>query len=546
MAGSAQHILNPQHVMQAAHKALDQGLYDECLHIVESLLKHDPADPEAMLLAGIATYYAGRHNEALTYFVPLLDLIPDYTEVHYFAANCYLKTTQYENALTHFYEAYRLDPENMVEALLGIGLTFAGSKDFGNAKKNFLKALKAAPSMPNLWFEYGNFLRNFGKIEEAQKIHTLAALKEEGFLPSAHLNNVYNLAQYLVLSGDYDGAEKLFEVILTECPDEPNSIWSLGEIAALNGDFETAFFLFESRWEIGGGHPTKRHPVFLPQDEFCGQSLENKTLLIMDEQGLGDFLLFATCIQDAIDQAKHVVIETPVKLVSLMRRSFPMATIMPVQEISSDPYKRYYGYDWLDQAPPFDYYCGIASLPKIFRKKLSDFGSGTYLKADEERVALWKKQLQSLGKGKKIGLCYRGGMSQGTRIKYYTQIDEWKGVFTDEDTLVNLVYDIRPDEVTQFESATGHKLHTFEGLDLFNDLENTAALVKNLDLVIAIGSANIELAGALGTRSVRLTPIPDWTLLGTNARPWFTKQEILLKKYFDTWPQVMGQLKEYL
>lgn len=546
MAGNAQHILNPQHVLKAAHKALDQGLYDECLHIVEGLLTGASPDPEATLLAGVATYYSGHHKEALAYFVPLLNLIPDYTEVHYFAANCYLKTEQYDKSLIHFHEAHRLDPTNMVDALLGMGLAYAGLKDFGNAKKHFLTALKTAPSMPNLWFEYGNFLRTFGKIEEAQKIHTLAALKEEGFLPTAHLNNVYNLGQYLIMAGDYEGAEKLFEQVLTECPDEPNSIWCLGEIASLTGDFETAFYLFESRWEIGGGHPTKRHQAFVAQDEYCGQPLENKTLLIMDEQGLGDFVLYATCIQSAIDQAKHVVIETPVKMVSLMRRSFPDATIMPVQEIKSDPYKRFYGYDWLDQAPAFDFYCGVGSLPKIFRKKLTDFCDGNYLKADPERVTMWKKQLETLGEGLKIGLCYRGGISEGTRTKSYSQIEDWQDVFGPEHKLVNLVYDAKDEELDRFEKVTGHKLHHFEGLDLFDDMENTAALISNLDLVISVASTNVELAGALGTKVVRLTSLPDWTLLGTHERPWFASQEIIGKKYFDTWPQVMGQLKNYL
>lgn len=546
MVGNAQHILNPQHVLKAAHKALDQGLYDDCLNIVEGLLGNASPEPEAMLLAGISTYYAGRHQDALGYFSPLLLLIPDYTEVHYFAANCYLKTSDYQKALTHFHEAYRLDPENMTDALAGIGLTYAGLNDFGNAKKYFVKALKTAPSHPNLWFEYGNFLRRSGKTEEAQKIHTLAALKEDGFLPTAELNNLYNLAQYLIFAEDYDGAEKLFEQVLTACPDEPNSIWSLGEIAAHIGDFETAFFLFESRWEIGGGHPTKRNKVFLPQDEFCGQSLEDKTLLIMDEQGLGDFLLHATCIQDAIDQAKHVVIETPQKLVTLMRRSFPKATIMPVQEIKSDPYKRYYGYDWLDQAPAFDYYCGIASLPKIFRKSLSDFGDGVYLKPDAERVSMWKDQLETLGKGLKIGVCFRGGISEGTRIKSYTQIEDWKDIFSPEHKLINLVYDLKHEELEKFKSLTGHDLHHFQGLDLYDDMENTAALIASLDLVISVASTNVELAGALGTKTLRLTSTPDWTMLGTKERPWFSSQEILPKKYFDTWSQVMGQIKEHL
>jgi hypothetical protein len=94
-------------------------------------------------------------------------------------------------------------------------------------------------------------------------------------------------------------------------------------------------------------------------------------------------------------------------------------------------------------------------------------------------------------------------------------------------TLVNLQYGDVEAEMRAAEAAWGREILRWPGLDLRDDLEETAALCAALDLAVAVPTAACELAAALGAPVWRLTPPGDWTLLGTAARPWFPSQRII-------------------
>jgi hypothetical protein len=57
--------------------------------------------------------------------------------------------------------------------------------------------------------------------------------------------------------------------------------------------------------------------------------LRDKRLLVYAEQGLGDQIMFASCLPDLLPQVGGCVVECAPRLVPIFRRSFPAARIEP-------------------------------------------------------------------------------------------------------------------------------------------------------------------------------------------------------------------------
>ena len=69
---------------------------------------------------------------------------------------------------------------------------------------------------------------------------------------------------------------------------------------------------------------------------------------------------------------------------------------------------------------------------------------------------------------------------------------------------INLQYEDYCDDIGLMKNK-GLEIHHFSEIDLKNDIDSLAALMKNLDLVISPCTAVIELAGALGLKGFMLS-----------------------------------------
>ena len=73
---------------------------------------------------------------------------------------------------------------------------------------------------------------------------------------------------------------------------------------------------------------------------------------------------------------------------------------------------------------------------------------------------------------------------------------------------------------------------------------DTAALIANLDLVVASDSMNAHLAGALGRPAfVALRKIPDWRwLLGRDDCPWYPTARLFRQTTDGDWRDVFTRI----
>ncbi|HRQ81833.1 MAG TPA: hypothetical protein PKZ97_12015 [Azospirillaceae bacterium] len=249
-----------------------------------------------------------------------------------------------------------------------------------------------------------------------------------------------------------------------------------------------------------------------------GEPLAGKRLLVWREQGVGDEILFSSCLKELIGAGAETVVRCDRRLVSLFSRSFPSIRFIP---------------DGQEITLRFDYHTPMGSLPGLTRRTLANFasvGTAAWLRPDETTAAAWRRRLAALPRGLMVGIAWKSGLVASEREATYTALVDWLPLFKMANiNLINLQYGQCEEEIRQVEEQYGVSIWRWNDLDLKDDFEQTAALVSELDLIICPATAVGELAGALGGCVWRLGA-RDWTFLGAAVRPWFSSQRPILPK----------------
>ncbi|RMH18491.1 MAG: tetratricopeptide repeat protein, partial [Gammaproteobacteria bacterium] len=245
------------------------------------------------------------------------------------------------------------------------------------------------------------------------------------------------------------------------------------------------------------------------------QDIEGKTLLVTAEQGLGDEILFATCLPELQKSGARISLECDERLHPVFRRSFP-----DIQLLRRDD-----GASYLCDA---DYFIPSGSLPILYRQRHEDFpGRLRVLETDITKRQYWKKRLAGLSDKPKVGVMWKSSITGKKRSFSNTNIQNWLPVLSLKGIdYINLQYSDADNDIEWLQTRHNIKLHKFEELDLYNDIDGQLALIDELDLVISICSCVYDFSGALGKETWLLLYRAEWITLGTGKIPWFPSVRI--------------------
>jgi ADP-heptose:LPS heptosyltransferase len=257
--------------------------------------------------------------------------------------------------------------------------------------------------------------------------------------------------------------------------------------------------------------------------------MNDQVLLVHSEQGLGDAILFASCLPELQSRCAKVIVETPVRLARLFRRSFPWADVVGHEQTDNSS-------GWLGSHASVQRQIPIGSLPFHFRKTNEDFPSRAgYLLADPQAVADWRCKISD-GQRRTIGISWRGGLALTAKFQRSLELETLaRALATMDVALVNLQYGETDSEIQQLAKATGIELHP--GLSGLADLDDLAALTSACDGVITVCSTLAHLAGALGMPGLVLVPtIANWRYgAGGTRSVWYPNLELARQSAEGDW-----------
>jgi tetratricopeptide (TPR) repeat protein len=496
------------------------------------VLSAQPDCLDALYLLGTLTSQTGRLVEAIGLLQQTLQYDAQRPEVHYNLANALRKAENREQAEQHYRRAIELFPEFSL-AHLNLGATLDELGRAAEALESYTRAAEIDPELAEAHHNRGSVLVEMGRLDEAVVAYQRAVELKPDYT-EAHAR----LGGTLRALGQLDEAKASYDVALRLRPDDADTRVNRAMLLLQQGQFGEGWGEYEWRWGAADG-PRPRS-TSLPT--WNGESLTGKTLLVWGEQGIGDEIMFASCVGEVAAMARHCILECSPRLVSLLARSLPEAIV--VAPGTTPGGER----GVVDERA--DVQIAAGSLPRLLRKALDSFPRRDhFLVADPLRCQQWRAWLAELGPGLNVGISWRSGSDGPDRGQRTIDLALWHDLIATEGArFVNLQNGDVESEIAEFQQATGLNIYRWADDDDVDEFDELAARVASLDLVISVANATVHLAGGLGVDTWTLTPMaPSWRwLAGTSTSPWYPRMSVYSQARRDDWQGVLGDVRQRL
>jgi Flp pilus assembly protein TadD len=472
---------------------------------------------------GFQLHLRNQAAEAEPYYRRAVALAPDFKEAWMNLGLAILMQKRPDEALLCQREALRLDPDS-ADAQNNLGMVHYAKGNIAEAENCFRAALRLRSDHANATLNLGSTRQTLNHVEDAEALfrHAMTLGVDTARAKS-------NLSLALMEQGRPDEAEDYLREALAERPDYAEARANLSLALLTMGRLEEGFRHYESRWAVeamGGPAPD------LAQPRWTGQALNGETVLLYAEQGFGDVLQFCRYAPLVAAARGRVVLVVPRALRRLMTTLDGVAELLTEED---------------DVLPPFDYHCPLLSLPFAFGTRLDTIPAPVrYLCGDP---APWKGFLDGLP-GLKVGLVWAGKSRTGQphavaidRRRSMRLTDMMKLLNVEGCSFVSLQLGL---PAAQMEGLVDGALHDVS--HRLADWADTAGLIMGLDLVIAVDTAVVHLAGALGKpvwMPNRLDSCWRW-LRDRDDSPWYPTLRQFRQTRRGDWAEVIGRVSQAL
>ncbi len=453
---------------------------DEALEVITKSININKDDFVSQNNAGLIYMHMQKNELAEKKFLKSIELNSNYIPAYSNLGRCYDNMNLQHKSYIFYKKAFTLNPNSFI-ILNNLAGHYLDNGNYEKSLKYYLKASKINPL----------------------DLTVLSNISKSYFLLDQYNLSIEYIKRCLKKDPTNDEYTKTYSLILFKLQ-EYEQAWSLNEgrlklseFNYINQNNKINKFLFKNK-EID----------------------KNDKILIIREQGIGDELLYATIYPNLIKNYKNVSIETDPKLISLFQNNleknrkifYPFGTFSRKEE----------------DLKKFNVVLYAGSLGNFFRKNISDFPKKKLLNCDKNTYESIKKKLSGIDDNIKIGISWKSfrkkksiGKLKSIDLKYFSPLFKLKNI-----TFINLQYGDVKNEIDEFNSHNNVKIHTINTVDIYNDMNSLAALLKNLDLFISNSNTTVHLAGTLGVETYLIKPMNHasfhyWNQPSKNT-PWYS------------------------
>ena len=480
---------NVKALIKAGFELHQKEELDDAENLYREALKLDTGNAEAYNLMGVLKLQKAEPEVAVDYILKAISIEPmDYFYETLFQA--YIRCGDYQGIIANEETVKNLFPQNF-SLLFDLALAFKTKHRNKEALKYYEKALHINPMSYDGWSNVANIYSEEGRAKDAISAMEIC----------------YNLR-----------------------PKDDDTAFFLGKDYFKANQYEKGFPLFEHRLskKVAFISQNKTLPKVVREDNcWKGENIKNKNVFVYYEAGYGDAIMYARYLPLLAKRCKKLTYMCHKELVPLYKVNEHLGidelvyTFIPNQELD------------------IDVHASLLSLPYLLGLKGDDifmFRDG-YILPDMDLVEEYRKKFFDNDKIK-VGIKWRGNTA------------------FDRDRVIpaELFNQLIKTENTQF-----YSFQTFEGsddvrklndvIDIGKDLidfSQTAAALRNLDLVICNDTSLVHLAGAM--------KIPCWVMLpynvdwrwGTDLSKcnWYESVKLFRQKTYGDWQSVFDQILE--
>jgi tetratricopeptide (TPR) repeat protein len=493
-----------------------EGRTEESLACHAEALRLRPGYPQALVNTAAAWLALGRFAEAERAARQAFELAPELPEAASNLAVALRKQGRLADAGRCLRETIHRFPR---QACLCINLAsvLLDGKQADEAEGWCRRALEIQPGSAEAYFNLGRALRRLDRSQEASEAYQSALAQRPDYAEAwAEMGRLH------LSERRHPEALACFDEALRRKPDLAAAHLDRAIVLLTAGNFAEGLQEYEWRMKY-----FDRPPRGLAYPPWRGEPLEGKTVLLFTEQGLGDTIQFVRYAEMVAARGARVIVEAQPRLTSLV------ATARGVDAVVSGE----------EELPRFDLAAPLLSLPRIF-------GTGSdrlparvpYLWAAPERVAAWRPRLEK-SKRVRAGLCWRGNPNHLDDRQRSTTL----AALEEPGRLAHV-------EWVSLQLGAGARREVEEAgwlrqvLPDDSDIEDLAAVMEILDVVVSVDSMPAHLAGALARPCLVLLPyMADWRWLREGRTSgWYPTLRLFRQKQPRDWSAPAAELAEAL
>lgn len=433
-----------------------------------------------------------------------------------------------------------------------------GKGDLARVDHLLWPALDQFSDMPQLWFYAGNLTFKTGKAALAAQCFEKCVQLDENPLVLANLGAAYRrlnqhenglaaLRQALDRDPNYEPAlvnygamyvnegnpnggipylERACELGRANGKLETGAEWNLGLLYLEAGRFAEGFDIYRNGYGAERlvrtyAYEGVAEPERLTHEHHAasvaGAQLRKPrpTLTVFGEQGIGDEIMFSTCINDAIAHY-DIVFECHPRLERLHRNStWARQLAAEDRPVRIYPTRKEQHISWpISEGIKADFKCPVGDLSAYYRRDAQSFRDAwkrtgpTYAYNLAERDS-YRAQLEAMAQGRPIiGLATHGGVMTTARQYRTLRTPDVEQLISKTDALfVGLDYDDMTPLVFHLHEKFGPgRYHWPTAIVQHWDFHHTAALLAATDLNVMVCQSAAHLSAGIGANTRVLTP----------------------------------------
>ena len=325
-----------------------------------------------------------------------------------------------------------------------------------------------------------------------------------------------------------------------------NINWNLSIQLLKQGRLQEGWSLYDYGLQVGAAGPQRwqrslNKPYTAEEIKFWrGESLKNKKILVLGEQGIGDTMMFATLLNKLSEEGADIYFCPGDRLLSIYKRSFHRFNIVSLKILKNK----------MLPASNFDYQTPIGSVCQYRFKEISDYGNDkTLLIADKDKTnALRKKYYDGRPL---IGISWQGG-GKANRIPLKSMsLMQLKPILERKDfRFVSLQYGDDKPHLKKFEKATGIKVIHDDMINPLKDMDTWLCQVAAMDAVVSIANTTVHGSGGCGIPTLCfVSQQSDWRWINPDIYSgcyWYDSVQACYQSSEGSWDGAVADASKWL
>ncbi len=499
--------------LAAVARLLAAGAWQDAEAAARTAAHDDPIDPDARRLLGIAVAAMGEPDRAAPIMAAAADIAPD--RDHPCVDLALLRPPLPRPLVSRqFSTCLRLTPADA-----GLRLAFAGFLLEIGIPAQAEEILQEAPASAAV-----SHMMGLIQSEQSQFLPAIVSFEQAVAKNPDAAASWSNLGMILKIEGRFADAIAAHDRAVALKP--ANARFRVNRAVALlkAGLWDRAWRDYEARLELGGVpiDPLRLMPSLRP-----GDSLNGLTVVAMHEDGFGDTLQFLRYLPLLAGHGARVIACVPRALVRIMR------TVPGVASVVTDA----------KRLPPHDFVCPMFSLPRVFATTVDRIPPVPELTLDPALVRHWRARLP-IG-GLRTGLVWAGQARPS--LPGFGTLDRRRSASLAAFAPLAGVSGL---SLVSLQAGPAARQVRPAGMELADpmpdvtDFADTAAIVAGLDVIVAVDTAVVHLAG-LTRKPVFLLDRYDgcWRWLSGRAdSPWYPRLTVFRQDRPDDWSGAIARV----